>query len=105
MSPNFLVWNFGEANRPKLCRNCEVLENFRTRKLGEIIAFYAVIFALALHKILKVRCKICQNTGFSMTCIFPYKDTISHSVLIRENAGQRKPAFGTFYTVVYLVVQ
>ena len=27
---------------PKLCRNCTFLQNFYTRKLGEITVFYAV---------------------------------------------------------------
>ena len=28
--------------RPKLCGNCAFLQNFRTRKLGEITIFFAV---------------------------------------------------------------
>ena len=31
--------------------------------------------------------------GFSQTRIFPYKDRIVDSVVIRENTGQRKPRF------------
>ena len=30
------------ANRPKLCENCAFLQNFHTRKLGEISVSYAV---------------------------------------------------------------
>ena len=30
------------ANRPKLCANCAFPQNFHTRKLGELTAFYAV---------------------------------------------------------------
>ena len=31
--------------------------------------------------------------GFSLTCIFPYKDRKLDSDLIRENAGYRRPDF------------
>ena len=34
-----------------------------------------------------------QEHGFSLTRIFPYKDRIKDSVLIREYTGQRKPIF------------
>ena len=30
------------ANRPKLYRNCVLLQNFYTSKFGEIMVFYAV---------------------------------------------------------------
>ena len=30
---------------------------------------------------------------FSLTRVFPYKDKIFDSILIRENMGQRKPMF------------
>ena len=30
-------------NRPKLCGNCVISQNFHTRKLGEFTVFYAVI--------------------------------------------------------------
>ena len=36
-------------------------------------------------------CKICQNTVFSLTHIFLYKDRIYNSVLIWESTVQRKP--------------
>ena len=39
------------------------------------------------------------ENGFSLTPIFPYKDRIVDSVLIREYTGQRKPYCGMFYTV------
>ena len=29
--------------RPKLCGNCSFLQNYHTKKLGEITVFYAVI--------------------------------------------------------------
>ena len=32
------------ANRPKLCINCALPQNFHTRKLGEIKVFYAALF-------------------------------------------------------------
>ena len=52
VSHNFLVGKFCEkarfpnsfgqfATRPKLCGNCAFPQNFHTRKLGEITAFYA----------------------------------------------------------------
>ena len=31
--------------------------------------------------------------GFSLTCIFPYKDRIYDYVLIRGDTGQKKPVF------------
>ena len=34
-----------------------------------------------------------RESGFSLTRILPYKDRIGDSILIRENKGQRKPAF------------
>ena len=34
-----------------------------------------------------------QEYGFSLTFLFPYKDRIIDSVLMRENTGQGKPAF------------
>ena len=37
--------------------------------------------------------KICQNTGFSLTRIFLYKDRIYDSALIVENLSHRKPRF------------
>ena len=54
ISLNFLASNFCESvvetvssefqeNCPKLRRNCEFPQNFYTRKLGESLAFYAVI--------------------------------------------------------------
>ena len=36
-------------------------------------------------------CKNYTRTWVSIFCIFPYKDIIVDSVLIRENTGQRKP--------------
>ena len=44
--------------------------------------------------------KVCQ---ISQTRTFPYKDRIVDSVLIRENAGQRKPVFGMFYAMYLLL--
>ena len=41
ISPNFLVWKF-YANRPKLCGNCAVSQNFRTRKSVETAEFFIV---------------------------------------------------------------
>ena len=38
ISPNFLVW--------KLCGNCAFLQNFHSRKLGEITVFFAVPVAV-----------------------------------------------------------
>ena len=35
----------GESDHPKLCGNCAFPQNFRTRKLGEITVFYAVVIA------------------------------------------------------------
>ena len=35
--------------------------------------------------------------GFSRTRIFPYKNRIFNSVLIRENADQRKPVLVNFW--------
>ena len=34
-----------------------------------------------------------RECGFSLISIFPYKDRIYNSVLIRENTGQWKPVF------------
>ena len=39
ISPNFLVWKFCGI---KFCGNCSFLQNFHTRKLGEITVFFAV---------------------------------------------------------------
>ena len=46
ISPNFLVWKFcGKSQFPQfsLRGNCAFPENFRTRKLGEITIFHAVV--------------------------------------------------------------
>ena len=45
---------------PKLCGNCAFLQNFHTRKLGEITVFYAVQYIL-VEKI-----NICQTIKRTM---------------------------------------
>ena len=50
ISPNYLVWKFCRKAQfqysfgqiAKLCGNCAFPQNFHTRKLGEIMVFYAV---------------------------------------------------------------
>ena len=46
----FLVWKFcGKTQFPHfLCGNCAFPQNFHTRKLGEITAFYAVLLAICI---------------------------------------------------------
>ena len=40
--------------------------------------------------------KVCQNTGFSVTRIFPYKDGIFDSLLTWENKGNENTHLGIF---------
>ena len=41
------------ANHSKLCRNCAFPQNFHTRKLGEILVFYAVMLPISITYVLK----------------------------------------------------
>ena len=55
ISPNLLVWrSCGKARFPysfgPICRDCTFPQNFHTRKLGEIIAFYAVRAYLKMRR-------------------------------------------------------
>ena len=43
------------------------------------------------------------ESGYSLTLIFLYKDRIYASVLICENAGQRKPVFWSILNSVEMV--
>ena len=42
-----------------------------------------------------------REYGFSLSCIFPYKDRILGSVAIGENTGQGKPVFLYILRSVY----
>ena len=80
ISPIFLVWKFcGKAqfsytaNRPKLCGNCAFPQNFHSRKLGELMVFYAVLamsfsYLISLWKFIQLR--VSCNSFYGI-CILP----------------------------------
>ena len=46
-----------------------------------------------------------REYGFSLTRIFPNKDRIVDTILIRENTAQRKPAFRLAITCSKLAIE
>ena len=65
--------------RPKLCRNCTVPQNFYTRKLGEISAFYTVYYS---H--IKKHFAHIINNGFPSSCRYMYCFSVTAFVPCRS---------------------
>ena len=78
--------------RSKLCRNCAFLQNFRTRKLGEITIFFVKLWLISLllldfYFILSI--KILKKGQVSLREKYPYSELFWS--VFSSNAGKYGP--------------